>query len=152
CLDVQPRTSVAIVGLNGAGKTTMGLLVTGFYRPVSGRLLADGIPYEQLDVASLRRQMGIVFQHSLIFPDTITANITYGYPDATPEQIERAAQLAGVHQFVANLPDGYQTYVGDDGLLLSGGQRQRIAIARALLHQPRLLVLDEPTQHLDAPS
>jgi ATP-binding cassette, subfamily B, bacterial len=151
-LKVRPHGRVVIAGANGVGKTTIFNLMLGFYRPNRGRLYADGYPLEELDLVYLRRQIGVVNQDPMIFPGTIAENITYGHPDADPEQIVRAAQTATAHEFVERLPQGYNTFVGEAGMLLSGGQRQRVAIARALLRRPALLLLDEPTNHLDAAS
>jgi ABC-type bacteriocin/lantibiotic exporter with double-glycine peptidase domain len=148
-LALEPGESVALVGPNGAGKSTALSLILGLYAPQSGRVLADGIPLSEIDLPDLRRQIGVVLQDSLILPSTVRENIAYGRPDATMPDIERAAGYAGAERFIGQLPVGYETHVGDDGVLLSGGQRQRIAIARALLHHPSLLVLDEPATYLD---
>jgi ATP-binding cassette subfamily B protein len=146
---VEPSEHVAIVGPNGAGKSTLVSLILGLYRPQSGRLMADGLPYEDLDMRALRRQIGVVLQDPVLFPGTIRENIAYGRPDAGDAAIAAAADVATAAAFVERLPDGYDTRVGDEGVGLSGGQRQRIAIARALLGEPGLLVLDEPTTYLD---
>ena len=148
-LTLRPGTTVAIVGPNGAGKSTIANLILGFYRPQHGELLADGHPYSGLDLADLRRQMGVVMQDPHIFAGTILENITYGDPDLSPERVAEAARMATADEFIQGLPSGYETFVGESGVLLSGGQRQRIAIARALARQPKLLILDEPTVHLD---
>jgi ABC-type multidrug transport system fused ATPase/permease subunit len=140
---------VAIVGPNGSGKTTIVNLILGFYRPQKGTLCADGHLFSDLDIVHLRRHIGVVTQDAILFSGTILDNITYGYPDASREQVTQAARLATADEFIQQLARGYETLVGENGLLLSGGQRQRIAIARALLRQPRLLILDEPTNHLD---
>lgn len=146
---VDPGERVALVGPNGAGKSTILSLITGLYAPRKGQVLIEGEPLADLDLAQIRRRMGVVLQNPLILPGTIRDNIAYGRPNATDEQIERAAADAGAADFIAGLPDGLDTAVGDDGALLSGGQRQRLAIARALLGEPRLLILDEPTTYLD---
>jgi len=148
-LHLEPRCSLALVGPNGSGKSTIVSLLFGFYRPQGGRLLADGCPYDELDLAHLRRSFGWVPQDPFLFPASIADNIAYGTPEASARDIEEAAELATAHEFVRELDEGYRTPVGDNGLLLAGGQRQRIAIARALLRRPRLLILDEPTNHLD---
>lgn len=148
-LTIEPGERVAILGPNGAGKSTLVSLVLGLYRPQSGRVLADGVRYDDLDVTALRRRIGVVLQDPLIFPGTIADNIAFGRPQASLDEIRRAARWATADAFIDDLPDGYDTQVGDEGALLSGGQRQRIATARALIGHPRLLVLDEPTTHLD---
>lgn len=149
-LELPRGANVVVTGVNGAGKSTLVHLLAGFYRPRRGRLLADGVPYDALDVRVLRRGIGVVPQHPLFFAGTARENVAYGVPDATDAQLAAAAALAGADALLARLATGWDTPVGDDGVLLSGGERQRLAIARALLGAPRLLVLDEPTTHLDA--
>jgi ABC-type bacteriocin/lantibiotic exporter with double-glycine peptidase domain len=148
-LKIEPGEHIAIFGPNGAGKSTMVNLLLGLYRPHAGTVLADGIPYDGIDVRALRRSVGVVLQDPVIFPGTIAENIAYGHSDATGEDIRRAARWATADDFISRLPHGYETEAGDEGGLLSGGQRQRIAIARALVAHPSLLILDEPTTHLD---
>ncbi len=148
-LSLRPQRTVALIGPNGCGKSTMLHLILGFYRPHAGVLYCDGRPYDEVDLSCVRRAIGFVAQNPVFFNGTIRENIAYGAPDASLEQIRRAADLALADEFIAKLPDGYDTRMGDDGVRLSGGQRQRIAIARALLREPKLLVLDEPTNHLD---
>jgi ABC-type multidrug transport system fused ATPase/permease subunit len=141
--------AVALVGRNGAGKTTLLNLILGFDEPWSGRLLADGIPYGMFDIVSMRRRTGTVLQDALVVRGTLAENVSYGTPGATHEALSEAAHLAFLDEVVAELPSGWDTTVGDDGATLSGGVRQRIAIARAILRRPALLLLDEPTAHLD---
>jgi ATP-binding cassette subfamily B protein len=140
------------VGPSGSGKTTLTALLQRFYDPDRGRVLLDGNNVKETRQKSLRRQIGVVLQESLLFDDPIAANIAYGRPDASDEQIETAARAANAHDFVSALPDGYATRVGERGSRLSGGERQRVAIARALLKDPPVLVLDEATSALDAES
>jgi ABC-type bacteriocin/lantibiotic exporter with double-glycine peptidase domain len=149
-LELRPGSSVAIVGPNGAGKSTVLYLILGFYRPLRGALRADGAAYDRLDLVELRRGIGVVMQHPTFFAGTVRENITYGYPEATDEEIAVAARLALADEFIQALPQGYDTPIGEGGLLLSGGEVQRIAIARALLRKPKLLILDEPTNHLES--
>jgi ABC-type multidrug transport system fused ATPase/permease subunit len=146
---IAPGSRVAVVGPNGAGKSTLLYLILGLYRPQKGELRADGVPYEDLDLLALRRQVGVVMQHPAIFAGTVRDNITYGSPEATDEDIVHAARLALADGFIGRLPKAYDTPIGEDGVLLSGGEVQRIAITRALLRRPKLLILDEPTNHLE---
>ncbi len=148
-LSLHPHSRVAIIGSNGTGKSTMTHLILGFYSPLTGRLYADDVPYEEVDVAHLRKQIGIVMQDPALFSGTILENISYGSPEADRKQITRAARLAMADDFIRKLPEGYDTHIGEDGVLLSGGERQRLSLARALLRRPKLLILDEPTNHLD---
>jgi len=148
-LVVSRQRTVALVGANGCGKTTILHLILGFYRPHEGVLYCDGRPYDEVDLSCVRRAIGFVPQNPVFLNGSIRENISYGMPEATPEQVRGAARLALADEFIAKLPEGYETDIGDGGIRLSGGQRQRIAIARALLRQPRVLVLDEPTNHLD---
>ena len=141
-----------MVGSSGSGKSTLADLLLRFHDPDSGQILIDGVPLQTFNRASLRRGIGVVSQQTFLFNDTVMANIAYGMPDATPEQVEQAARAAGAHQFITALPQGYLTPVGDSGALLSGGQRQRISIARALLTQPEVFIFDEATSALDSES
>ena len=151
-LTIAPHSFVAITGVNGAGKTTISSLILGLYRPQRGQLYADGYPFDELDLSHLRASIGVVTQDPVIFFGTILENLTYGCSQVSEEEIFRAAKIALAHDFIEGLPDGYETVVGENGILLSGGQRQRLAIARALLRRPALLILDEPTNHLDEES
>jgi ABC-type bacteriocin/lantibiotic exporter with double-glycine peptidase domain len=148
-LEIRPSERVAVLGPNGAGKSTLVSLVLGFYRPGSGRLLADGVPFDELDIRHLRRQIGVALQDPVLFPGTIRENIAFGRPGATDAEVASAAEAATAAAFIERLPSGYETRIGDEGVGLSGGQRQRVAIARAVLGAPGLLVLDEPTTYLD---
>ncbi|GAB4526324.1 MAG: ABC transporter ATP-binding protein [Anaerolineales bacterium] len=148
-LDVAPNQIVALIGTTGSGKTTLANLIPRFYDATQGRVLVDGHDVREVDLVSLRRQIGIVLQTSVLFSASIRENIAYGRPDASLEEIEAAAHAAQAHEFIAALPNGYNTIVGERGLTLSGGQRQRIAIARALLMDPRILILDDSTSSVD---
>jgi ATP-binding cassette subfamily B protein len=148
-LTIKEGEFVVFEGENGSGKTTLIYLILGFYRPHNGELFLGGIPYDQLDITYIRRDMGVVLQESPVFRGSILDNITYGRMDLDETVVQEAIRLSGVDRFVDALPDGLHTEVGDEGMLLSGGQRQRIAIARALCARPRILILDEPTNHLD---
>jgi subfamily B ATP-binding cassette protein MsbA len=143
---------VAIVGSSGAGKTTLVDLVPRFYLPTRGRITLDGEDTREFTLRSLRALMGIVTQETILFNDTVYSNIVYGSPEATREQVERAARAANAHDFILELPRGYETVVGDRGAQLSGGQRQRLAIARAILRDPEILIFDEATSALDSES
>ncbi len=151
-LKINPGESVALVGPSGAGKTTIANLIPRFYDPVAGAIYLDGHNLKDVTFSSLRRQIGIVAQETILFAGTIAENIAYGKPGATREEIIAAAKIANAHDFITALPEGYQTVVGERGVSLSGGQRQRIAIARAVLLNPRILILDEATSSLDAES
>ena len=148
-LDIQPGEVVAIIGLTGAGKTTIANLIPRFYDVRAGRVLIDGVDVRDFDLHSLRSQIGIVMQESLLFSTTIAENIAYGSPQADQQQIVAAAKSANAHDFIMEFPQGYQTVVGERGTTLSGGQKQRIAIARALLINPRILILDDATSSVD---
>jgi subfamily B ATP-binding cassette protein MsbA len=152
---MSPGEVVAVVGKTGAGKSTIADLIPRFYDPTSGSILIDGHDIRSLTLASLRQHIGIVPQDTILFGGTIRDNIAFGDPGASEEQIIAAAKAANAHEFISDprvLPDGYNTIVGERGKQLSGGQRQRIAIARALLKNPRILILDEATSSLDASS
>jgi ATP-binding cassette subfamily B protein len=148
-LVVPPGQSVALVGATGSGKTTVARLIPRFYDVQDGAVRLDGIDVRTLRLAELRKAIGIVFEDTFLFSDAIGANIAFADPNATSEQIERAARLAGAHEFIEALPDGYATEIGERGYSLSGGQRQRIAIARAILADPRVLILDDATSSVD---
>ena len=135
--------------MTGAGKSTLLSLIPRLYDPQQGRILADGHDLRDLDLDSYRKQIGIVYQESFLFSNTVAANIAFGSPYATEEQIEHAARTASAHEFILDLPHGYKTVLGEAGVDLSGGQRQRLALARALLLEPPILILDDPTASVD---
>jgi len=151
-LKVEPGEVVALVGSSGSGKSTLVDLIPGFYLADRGTVTIDGHDVRDLNLASLRRNMGIVTQEVLLFHDTVFNNIAYGLADVTPEQVREAARAANADEFIGRLPAGYDTIIGDRGLKLSGGQRQRISIARAILRNPPILLLDEATSALDTES
>jgi len=151
-LHISAGSMVALVGESGGGKSTLTKLLPRFHDPVSGAVLWDGVDLRDARISSLRRQIGLVTQETILFNDTVRYNITYGRPDATQQDIEEAARIAFAHEFIVELPKGYDTIVGERGIFLSGGQRQRLAIARAILVDAPVLVLDEATSALDAES
>jgi len=149
-LEVEPGRTLALVGPTASGKTSLVGLLARLYDPSEGRVLIDGADIREVDLASLRSEIAFVADDSFLFSDTVAGNIAYAKPGASAEAIEAAARRAQAHQFITELPDGYETVVGERGLTLSGGQRQRIAIARALLAEPRILILDDATSSVDA--
>jgi subfamily B ATP-binding cassette protein MsbA len=151
-LTVRAGQMIAIVGRSGAGKTTLVNLLPRFYDVTAGAILVDDVDVREVTLASLRAQIGIVTQETVLFDDTIARNIAYGVPGATAEQIERAARAAHAHDFILALPERYHSAIGERGQRLSGGQRQRIAIARAILKNSPILILDEATSALDSES
>lgn len=151
-LSVDRGTVVALIGPSGAGKSSLVGLIPRFYNPVQGQVLVDGVDIANFPLKQLRSYIGIVTQEILLFSGTIGGNIMYGKPEATAEQVLEAARSANAHEFIQELPHGYETMVGERGITLSAGQRQRIAIARALLRDPRILILDEATSNLDTES
>ena len=146
---IEPGQCIAIVGATGSGKSTLMSLIPRFYDPAEGRVLLDGMDLRSLELEDLRRMVGIVFQENFLFSNTIAANISFGHPEATAKQIERAARIAAAHEFIDESELGYDTVVGERGATLSGGQRQRLAIARALLLEPPILLLDDATSAVD---
>ncbi len=148
-LDVKAGEIIGIVGHSGSGKSTLSNLITRFYDPTQGAIFIDGVDLTKVKLQDFRRQVGIVLQESYLFPGSVRSNIAYGRPEATLEDVIQAARAANAHHFIVNFPDGYDTYVGERGQRLSGGERQRIAIARAILHNPKVLILDEATASVD---
>ncbi|MGQ9596930.1 MAG: ABC transporter ATP-binding protein [Thermoproteota archaeon] len=148
--EVKPGEKVALVGATGSGKSTIIKLIPRFYDPQEGYVLIDGVDVRDVKISSLRKNVGIVHQDVFLFPTSIRENIAYGKPNATQEEIERAAKAAKIHDFIMSLPKGYDTVIGERGVTLSGGQRQRLSIARALLVNPSILILDDPTSSVDS--
>jgi len=149
-LDVPAGRTIALIGQTGSGKTTLTSLVPRFYDATAGRVLVDGTDVREVTLMSLRRGIGVISQDPFLFSATVRENITFGAPDLDDVEVERIARLAQAHEFVAELPDGYETVIGERGITLSGGQRQRLAIARALAVDPRILILDDATASVDA--
>jgi len=149
-LDIDGGTTIALIGHTGAGKTTLASLVPRFYDVSSGRVTIDGVDVRDLKLASLRSEIGVISQDPFLFSATVRENIAFGAPRATDAEIEKAARLAQAHEFIDKLPNDYETMIGERGITLSGGQRQRIAIARALIVDPRILILDDATASVDA--
>jgi ATP-binding cassette subfamily B protein/subfamily B ATP-binding cassette protein MsbA len=151
-LEARPGQMIALVGPSGAGKTTLCNLVARFYDPTSGSIELDGVNLRDIEVESFRRLLGIVEQDIFLFDGTIAENIGYAVRHASTAQIQRAAEIANAHEFIMALPQQYETMIGERGVRLSGGQRQRLAIARAVLADPRIFILDEATSNLDTES
>jgi ATP-binding cassette subfamily B protein len=149
-LDVPAGRTIALIGQTGSGKTTLTSLVPRFYDTTGGRMLVDGVDVRDVTLTSLRRSIGVISQDPFLFSASVRENITFGAPDLDQESVERIARLAQAHEFVEQLPDGYDTIIGERGITLSGGQRQRLAIARALAVDPRILILDDATASVDA--
>jgi ATP-binding cassette subfamily B protein len=149
-LELAPGRVVALIGHTGSGKTTLAGLVPRFYDVAAGRVTVDGADVRGVTIGSLRREIGVIAQDPFLFSATVRDNLAFGRPEATDEEIEAAAQAAQAHEFVTALPDGYETVIGERGITLSGGQRQRLAIARALVVDPRILILDDATASVDA--
>lgn len=149
-LTVPPGETVALVGASGSGKSTVALLLPRFYDVSGGAVTIDGVDVRDVTFDSLRRQVGVVFEESFLFSDTVRSNIAYGNPDVSDEEVVEAAKAAEAHEFIVALPKGYDTVVGERGLTLSGGQRQRVALARAIITDPRVLILDDATSSIDA--
>jgi ABC-type multidrug transport system fused ATPase/permease subunit len=149
-LDVVPGSTVALIGQTGSGKTTLSALVPRFYDASEGRVVLDGVDVRDLRLAELRGAIGVVSQDPFLFSASVRENIAFGRPDATDEEVERAARMAQAHEFIQALPEGYDTVIGERGITLSGGQRQRVAMARAIVVDPRILILDDATASVDA--
>jgi subfamily B ATP-binding cassette protein MsbA len=150
--DIKPGEMVALVGASGSGKSTLVSLIPRFYDVTSGRVLVDGHDVREVTFKSLRQQIGLVLQESILFSASLRENLLYGRPKASEAELRRAADAANATEFIQTLPDGFDTVIGERGLKLSGGQRQRVAIARAFLKDPRILILDEATSSLDSES
>jgi ATP-binding cassette, subfamily B, bacterial len=147
--EIRPGTHLGIIGMTGAGKTTLVSLLNRFYDPTVGQILLDGVDLRDYKLADLRNQFAIVLQEPVLFSTSIAENIAYARPDASMEEIIEAAQAANAHQFIVNLPNGYDTLVGERGMRVSGGERQRVSLARAFLKDAPILILDEPTSSVD---
>ena len=148
-LDVEPGEMIGLCGHSGSGKSTLINLILHFYEPESGEIYIDGVNIKELDQNELRKQIGVVLQETYLFAGTIRDNIAFSKPNATDEEVIAAAKIANAHDFIVTFPDGYNTYIGERGQTLSGGEKQRIAIARAIIHDPKILILDEATSSLD---
>jgi ATP-binding cassette subfamily B protein len=148
-LELAPGKTVALIGNTGSGKTTLASLIPRFYDATEGRVTIDGADVREVTLSSLRREIGVIAQDPFLFSATVRENLLFGRPEATDDEIVEAAQLAQAHEFIERLPSGYDTVIGERGITLSGGQRQRLAIARALVVDPRILILDDATASVD---